>query len=550
MYWTPITVLPITASAGGDTWSLNIPFTSGQIGLELPCGTTDVSTIGLVQTRFPIQYPGGFPINYPPVTQYSFGWGVNYANSVGFSAIPNGAIVTFSDVSLISETNASKQSAITFLETFLDFVTGWTSPTDTTTVQPFMILEADGKIIDMPGMALVTPSSGMSPPTYTFYTIAQMVTMYAYFPGLTISTLPDPSDGYHGSGLLAFLLGGSGDTYNWSTNQWTDWVDVNLPQTTIPAQDLWDEIQIYPGCGNPWGGTRSFGSPTPLRASKSLRGQANGLIYNTPGNLFSGVKVKVFETSSPTIGEGSGISDAIGKYYTLTPWLFGNVNSETQVQLPPNYYQTGVVQNRQRRRTSFRVQPVTLKNLDYDVSLQFRHGRVSANATTGTLWMGVSPNGDPYAWVDIDTGIPSTQGAVRWQDNGNVPFGILYAQPSSSNLLWVQTPDEGNTFTMATTISSTLATNGFFDFEECADFLRWFWWLEGSSAPYTIYVKCLDPQLNVIIPRTATNVTNSDLAEIRVKEYPQTGGARKFGLQYAVSGSVVFLTSPDGITWT
>jgi hypothetical protein len=191
-----------------------------------------------------------------------------------------------------------------------------------------------------------------------------------------------------------------------------------------------------------------------------------------------------------------------------------------------------------------------LSNIDYDVSLQFRHGRAYGNPATGTIWSGYASNANPYIWNDTDTGITANSVAIRWQDHGNVPLGIMYVPTGTSNILWVQTPDEGSTFTMPTTISSTLATNGFFDFEESADFLRWFWWLEGSSAPYVIYVKALDPQLNTIIPRTATNVTNSDLAEIRIKEYPQTGGSRRFGLQYSVSGSVVFLTSPNGITWT
>ena len=351
-YWNPITELPVVGSAGGATWDFNIPSSSARIDLELPCGTTDTATIGLVQSRFPIQYPGGFPINEPPVTQYSFGWGVNYASSVTFSSIPNGAIVTFTDVSLVSETSIP-QSAVTLLENFLNFINGWTSPTDNTTVQPFMFIEADGKVIDMPAMCLVTPSSGMTPPTYTFYTIAQARTLLAYFPGITATLLTTPTDGYHGDSLYMLTLGGNGATYDWTAHQWTDWVDVSLPKN-IPSQDLWDEIVVYPGAGNVWKQSGAYGGPTPIQISKSLRGQATGLTYTVPGVAAPGYPVSLYETAHPTISEGTAVSDSIGKYYTGTPYAYGNVDSTVDLEIPTDLTWHSVIQNRQRLRTSFR----------------------------------------------------------------------------------------------------------------------------------------------------------------------------------------------------
>ena len=77
------------------------------------------------------------------------------------------------------------------------------------------------------------------------------------------------------------------------------------------------------------------------------------------------------------------------------------------------------------------------------------------------------------------------------------------------------------------TITSLLASGGFFDFEETSDFNRWFFWLQGSSAPYTIYMTVLDAQLNVIKGPVATNVVDADLATIKVRESPVSGGGRR-----------------------
>ena len=183
--------------------------------------------------------------------------------------------------------------------------------------------------------------------------------------------------------------------------------------------------------------------------------------------------------------------------------------------------------------------------LDYDVSQPFRHGRVFYNPGTSTLWTGYSPNGNPYAWADKDSSLNIQRAACRWKDNGNTPFGILY-DGGSGNLLFIDTPDEGNTFTSPMTIASTLASGGFFDFDEVGDFNRWFIWQEGSSAPYTLYMCVLDRQGNVIVPRTATNVTNADLAPIRLKWSPVTGGGLRYCLLYSVSGVLTFLCSRNG----
>ncbi len=194
--------------------------------------------------------------------------------------------------------------------------------------------------------------------------------------------------------------------------------------------------------------------------------------------------------------------------------------------------------------------PMTgLAILDYDTSLEYRHGRLSSNPATSTLWGGYSPNGNPYAWVDRDTGIAANSAVIRWQDNNNNPFGIFY-ESAPGVLSFIQSRNESVTFGAPMTITSSLASGGFFDFEQTSDFNRAFYWLQGSSAPYTIYMTILDNQLNVIKGPLATNITNADLSTLKVREYPQTGGQRHIGILYSVSGVLTFLTARDFVTFS
>ncbi len=545
-YWSVLTSLPVTVGAG-SSWMMNVPQTSGQIELDLCCGTNDLATIGLIQSRMPIAYPGGFPINYDPIDQYDFGWGVNYSDSVSFSAIPNGCIVTITDVALASSTGGDKQSAITLLENFLNFVTGWTSPTDHTTVQPFLFIESDDRVIDIPALSLVTPTSGSSPPTYTWYSIAQLVTILSYFPGLTASTLPDPTDTYHGSGLLGLLLGGNGATVNWTTHEWTDWVDVGLPQTALPAQDLWDEIQVYPGAGECWSQAGAFGVPTPLMVSKSIRGQCDGLIFDTAGNPLSSALVKAYETASTSTLEGSGTSNSIGAYYTGSTWLFGNVDSTADLNLAPipHAYHHGVVQNRQRFRTSFRNTRPTTKSLGYDVSNSCRHVRTYASSGSGDIGMRTAGNVLPQTWSDTDTGLAGSWARPRFQDHGSTwPIGLFYGDGTSCT--FAQTNDEGNTWFNSTSMGGGIVG----DFEEGANGLRWFFKVQNDSGTYNVYGRVLDSQLNVVRDWTITNVTGIDNAPLACRESPVADGSWRIGLYYTIGGVETVKFSQDGLAFS
>jgi hypothetical protein len=542
---TPVN-LTLTVSMAGQTWDLVLGHSGSAQVLDLCCATHDTSTVNATQSRFPISGTGGFPINTDPTNAYEMGWGVNFCDSITISGIPDGYTVTLTDVSLVSSGSGSAKRTITFLENFLNFINGWTSGSDTTTVQPWLGLACDGRPLDMPAKCLVTPT-GAGSPSYTDYSISQIQTILAYFPGLTATLLADLADGYHTSGQYALFLGGEGATYDHTGHTWKDWVDVDLPQTSIPAQDLWDEIQSYPGAGDVFDPSAAYGGATPIRISKSLRGQGVGMVFSTDGSALASAPVKLFETASPSIGEGSGSSDGIGFYQTGTPWAFGNVDTTSDLNLAPMPHLSshGVIQNRQRYRASFRHDRVTTSSLGYDVSNSVRHVRTYANSGSGTIGMRTAGNVLPQTWSDVDTGLSGTWARPRFQDHGVTwPIGLFYGDGTTCT--FAQTLDEGVTFFNSTSMGGGLVG----DFEEGANGLRWFYKVQDDTGVYNVYNKVLDSQFNVVRNWTITNVTGIDNAPLACRESPVADGSWRIGLFYTVGGVETILFSKDGLTFS
>jgi hypothetical protein len=546
-YWTvvsPSFPVSLTVTMAGHTWPMKIGSSSTSVDLDLCCaGDETATTNGTKQTRFPIQNPGGYPDATDPTVQYSMGWGVDFCDSIQISGIPSGMVLTLTLCDLEALTSGGQQS-LTCLSPFLEYDFGWTSATDNTSLNPYLLVETDYRVSDWPGVGHIAPFTGSD--SMRWFTITDAHNFLAYL-GITATLLTTPTDGYHDDTLEAMLLGCLGATYDFGSSTWTDWVDHAIG-TTLPAQDAWDEVQAWPGCGNPWIPTGGVGGDTPLQVSVALRGQAWGLDFTSADQPRSGQSVISFNTSSMA-NTGTATTGTYGQYTTTSP--YGPGNNDTTTQIPHTSMSAhGMWENRRRNRTSFRGSPPAITPLAYDVSRTFRHARITSRTGSSNLWIGTAPNGNPYAWTDYDSGIVSQIARIRWQDNGNEPLGILYVQASTPMALkFIQTPDEGATFTSPMTISTSLAPGGYFDFDETRDFNRWFYWLQGSSAPYTVYMCVLDAENNLISGPNPTNLTNADLSPVVVRESPVAGGARQIGLQYSVSGTVTFLTARDGINF-
>ena len=370
---SPPATIPLTFTLAGQTWTKTIPVGSfGSAVLDLTIAGNETATKNQKSSRFPIKStPNASPSNptsNDPTDQYIMGWGVDYCDSISIGGIPDGYTLTLSDLQLTLSSASDKETAITLLEPFLSFNTGWTiSGTSNTKVQQYCLIQTDHRVTDLGiCMALITPV-GAGSPSWNYYSIAQLKGLLAYLPGLTLTLLPDPtsSDSYHTSGLAAFLLGGSGSTYDFGSNMWTDWVDKDFSTgtLTIPAQDLWDELIGYPGMGQVWTETGSFNVPTPIKITKYMRCQAWGEAYKTANVPYPSQSIKTFPVASPSTNTGTAITGALGEYATGSPYGQGNVNTRTELFTSGTIpYEDYTWMNRLRERSSFRIPGTTTVN--------------------------------------------------------------------------------------------------------------------------------------------------------------------------------------------
>lgn len=351
--------LTLTVGLAGQTWPIMFTTTSADYDADLCCAGNETVTKDKYSSRFPIKPVGGGPINTDPTTQYELGWGVDWCDSVSITGILDGLNITLTDVELVLSTT-DKQQRLTLVEPFLSFLNGWTDTgVSTTTVQQYALIETDYRVSDVGiALALVTPT-GAGSPSYTFLTVAELVSYLQYLPGLTVTLLPDPPDTYHGSGGSALLVGSSGSTWSWTGSTWKDWIDLDISSgtITIPSQDLIDEVIVYPQAGNVWKELSSepFGGATPLEITKFMRGQAWGLVFNTDQTPNPGQSVVAYLTANHAIGEGSATTGAMGEYLTGTPWGKGNLNITTECRAgTPVQTEAVVWNNRLRQRSSYR----------------------------------------------------------------------------------------------------------------------------------------------------------------------------------------------------
>jgi hypothetical protein len=365
-------------------------------------------------------------------------------------------------------------------------------------------------------------------PEYTDYLLSDAATAINKQIGYSASAITSTVWNYSPA---ANNLGGNGGILGGQA-----WIENPTASATIQGQIRAVTLYCPPQCGDVFGVGGSSGD-VPIHALLRLRGNFTGLTLDIYGQPKPGESVTVSQTGSLRGGATSDYEARFvtGAVYPVELLAATVAQGGAGVSVYP--------EDRLIRRVCPRGNPPRLA-LAYDLSLQWKHARLTVDKTTGVLWFGSSPNGNPYSWTDYATSISSQAARMRWEDHGAETIGILY--PSAPNLLWTQTPDEGGTFGSAITISSTLGASGAFDYEETSDFLRWFYWQEGSEAPYAIYMCVLDAQNNVVVPRSATTLTTTDQYRIVARELFPTGGGRAIGLMYSQGGALYFASARDG----
>jgi hypothetical protein len=307
----------LTVTLAGRSWTVDITDTSATYDLDLCRATDETEEERYKDTRFPLDPAGdiGFPVAGHPEELYALGWGVEWADSIGLSvpgAVEDGAELVVASVALVS----TDRQRLTLLTPFARLTDGWESETDVTTLQRHALLEVDGRVADWPGAALVSPFS--ADPYWRMFSIEELAQMMDYGPNWASAALDGPGDDYHGPGLPAYLLGGGGATVDQDTGDWIDWYD-KTSFGTIPAQDLWDLVYVFPGAGEVWT-AGDYDERTKLRISKSLRAQGTGLLYDdATGASDTGATAELRKVSG-NVFRGDDATDSIGYYATGTPW--------------------------------------------------------------------------------------------------------------------------------------------------------------------------------------------------------------------------------------
>jgi hypothetical protein len=551
-YWITYTAsfpYPITATIAGQTWSFEVQDSDGPFLLDLCCSDSETQTVNNTQTRFPLSSVGGYPNADPPTNQYELGWGVNFDSSLIIGGIPSGMVLTLDSpgIELTVSTDAQAQQQITCLPPFETWPLGWTSASSHTYLNPFIYVETYYRLSDIAvGFAHVVPISNPSADSYVYYAISDVKTLLNYLPGITATALGTPTDGYHNDALPALNLAGGGATYNWATSVWTDWIDQPFA-STIPAQDLWDEVQVYPGAGQVWT-SGLYNIPTPLQLTKFLRGEAWGQGFKSTDVPYTGASVNSYQTSPPSPGDGMGTTGNLAQYLTGTPWGKGNVDVTTKflggVSPYPSTHSTW--QNRQRTRASFRAPAVGALPHGYDVSAGQRHCRTYISTSTGNFVLGASSNLVPWTWNDVDSGIAATWARPRFADLGTqYPIGVFYGD--GANCYWARTYDEGNTFKDTT----DMAAGAIGDFDEDDNGIRWFFKVLSSDggSTFDIWNKIVDKQLNVIQDWTITELTGVDDTLCAVRCSTGTDGSKRVGVFYSLSGAPTAKYAYNGLVF-
>lgn len=538
----------LTLTHGPKTYSVAVPNGGGTVLVDL-CAPNNLPG-GFEIDRRDVRYPldnqatgvytpiGGIPKD-DQADDRDKGWlwgSLKRPATLGFSGLGAGETLGVSNARLRRERDSFVSVNLPFLRAY----EGWESPTDNTFLDPDISLLSDGREVGpWPCRARVVPKSGPVGPSLTYYSISSVAGFLAHAPGwaCVVETPPTLFNGDPwpiGSGSYAGFL----DGYVWTGSAWRSQVDLSVGSASL---QLWavlkaDEVRAYPGCGNPLG---SYGGAFPVRASKILRGRAQGLVFTESGDPFEAADIVTYRTADPAVLAGSTISGLGGVYATGTPYGRGNVQHSTELRQGEEPYLSDAATwaNRWPERTSFVKGAESAGSLDYDVAWDHRHARAYDRA--GALYLGFTGNGKPFSWTDVDTGLTDVDHcSIRWRDS-SLSSPLLVQYLSAGTLTLAETLDQGQTLNDLMTIASGVATA---DFEARAS--------RGSIHYYvltgenTVRAKVYDASLTER-DSFATNVTDCDPSKpIRVKESPVDGGGWRMGIQYTtVGGSLVFKTS-------
>ena len=264
---------------------------------------------------------------------------------------------------------------------------------------------------------------------------------------------------------------------------------------------------------------------TPLKASKILRCQGEGMSLDTSGVASSGDTVELTQTTS----RGTGTTDTYGYGQTGSDYGFG-AGGDVTVTLGG---QSGSYPARARKRLHFRAKPVTDSGSGLCLALSPSLRLARSYVSGGTLWIGFATLPHGFGWSDADTGVSTTAAAIAYRSQVLV---VDYAD--SGAIKRMETTTEGSSFGVATTIFSTgknpalCVSPTFAEYHFC-------------TASGAIKTKVLDATGTTMIAETTVVASGVDDDSI--------SAAWRNGyiiLTYAASGVITTVRSIDGTNYT
>lgn len=538
----------VTLTMAGKTWTAQTGADGSYVVVrfDLCCAGNETDDVEPVDSRFEIEDPGGFPTAERPKEKYLLGWGVNYIESIVFSGIT--ASWTSFDIDYIQFARDETKAYVSFLAPFAKYGPGWTSPSDTTTLQPYAFQYSDGRPTDWPAMAFVDVTSGTD--YYRWFTITEMLGFLENSPGW--STVPAgsfPSDGYHNNGLESYCLSAGGATFDFDpfTYDFTYWIKTEADDATITltAQAMWDEVHAYPGAGRGvWddSGYDSSNPAVPLAMAKHFRSRAEGMVFYDTDLPFPSATIVAYETATPANVIGNATTDAAGRFETSTPYgkAIKTITTELRQGSPAYLEAHRSLTNRERDRTTFRKAETAVEQpTAYAVSRDSRHAR--GYVRDGSLRLGFSANA-AFAWSEVDTGKTDiTSLALDYQQSGSTSYLRVFVVESGTGKVYNATSEDG-TLTLAITIGTADHVAGV----ERPDGILYTFRLDAG----TVYVRAYDAAGNALFTEQTTNLTGLDDAEIDARYSVGPDQKSRIGLFHIVGGSAIFKTSSDGITFS
>lgn len=272
-------------------------------------------------------------------------WGIFMVASLTLTSLSPSAPLNCGPLSL-----TGNSASATFLPKFLP-----TSPgtSDGINFQPFAFLMSDERLcIDAPAMAQSPYPTG----PISYFSISDLIATLNGVPGwhaAAASSFPDPQwNNNNGYAAWAF---GSGAVHE--NGSWTDGVDVGLGLgIQITAQALFDDVQGYPGIGDPFNQTgypaSNESSAFPVWFSKSIRGRNNGFCFKPSGEPATGGLVITTDLTKQ-IPSGTGTAGANAYYVTGLP---GQISPDSIQATSGASRSTSVRLNRESSRLSLKIQ--------------------------------------------------------------------------------------------------------------------------------------------------------------------------------------------------